>query len=893
MKKKFNFTSIRLGIGCVLSGVLLLTAIPHRATVSPQPVMVVAPNHFRAVYPRPNLLASVPPQSDKPHTMAASYYSLQGNLKSSITLNNKGLLPLEVTPTLFNLSGERLDVPPVTVDATSFQVFDLAEWAAAGGPTFQQGSLQLFYRGKDLLLGAQVKIIDSSSSLIFDEQMTEPAAMFSSPRLEGLWWLPGNHSQVSIAISNTTDSIQVASLDVEGIAPKQQGSKELILQPHQTLLIDPAQDLSDKPTVLMKAGGISITHSGAPGSLIARAMIENPSTGFSSAVQFTDPRKAKSSSLHGAGLRLGEVAGEEMTPIVVAHNISGGTAVLRGRIPYTKSDGSRGVMPLRELQLRAGEVKAWEIREIKGLQRSEIKSAGLEMDYNTQPGSVIVSALSVSRSGNHVFQVPMLDVAVQKSSTGVYPFYMYGSSSTVAYIKNTTGVEQKYVAHLNYEGGNYVMGVKTIAPGETVTIDIRALRDNQVADEEEQIIPLDVSHGQVRWTIIQSEGTDLLALIGRSEQVDEAKAMSSTYACQNCCGDFAEDVFITPSQVEMQVGQSVLLSAFELRSDCYGFTYPVQQSASWSSNNSSVATVSGGQVTPVAGGETTIKASWNSFSSVATQCSPGSGILGPPDPIGTSCCRSVTNFRSANAQVRVRPRIDGISPARALIGSTIDVTITGAGFGTNPTVQVGGTGITATRRSANATQIVASFAIAANAGTGNHAVTVTTNGQGSNNIDFFVQIPMSFAFLSATTTNLGCSAGVGFGAAIEYQVVDQEGQPIRVSGLTPRELVTVTSDAGNVISRDNQFRAFATPPSSRSNGSFTDTPIGTCFDPPPQGNLCVNVTQLFDILVPVSGGGTVRYDISTITIRRDCVQGIRISVQNESNTETRTLGTVN
>jgi hypothetical protein len=64
--------------------------------------------------------------------LAASYYSLQGNLKAILNLNNKGLLPLEVTPTLFSLSGERLDVPAVTVDATSFRVIDLAQWVAEG-----------------------------------------------------------------------------------------------------------------------------------------------------------------------------------------------------------------------------------------------------------------------------------------------------------------------------------------------------------------------------------------------------------------------------------------------------------------------------------------------------------------------------------------------------------------------------------------------------------------------------------------------------------------------------------------------------------------------------------------------------------------------------------------
>ena len=169
MNRTASFVSIKFRLIGVLVSVLLLTAFPLMAMVSPMLAVVNAPNPLNATYPISKPSASKPLQSENPHTMAATYYSLEGNLKASINLNNKGLVPLEVKPTLFNLAGERLEVPPVTVDATSFQVFDLAEWAGPGGPTFQQGSLQLFYRRKDLLLVARIKIVDSDSSLIFDE----------------------------------------------------------------------------------------------------------------------------------------------------------------------------------------------------------------------------------------------------------------------------------------------------------------------------------------------------------------------------------------------------------------------------------------------------------------------------------------------------------------------------------------------------------------------------------------------------------------------------------------------------------------------------------------------------------------------------------------------------
>jgi hypothetical protein len=847
MNSPSTFASIRFRLVGVLGCVFLLTAYPLTAMVSPQPASVNASTPLHPV----NLSASTLVQSDKPHTLAGTYYSLQDNRKASITLNNKGLVPLEVQATLFSMAGKRLDVPPVTVDATSFRVFDLSEWASPGGPSFQQGSLQLFYRGKDLLLGAQIKIIDPGSSLIFDEQLSEPSLMVSS-RLEGLWWRSTPNTQVSIAISNTTDSVQVASLGMDGNGPSLQASKDLSLQPHQTVLIDPTQDLSDGKTVVSDTGGVSIRYSGKPGSVFARAMIQNPATGFSSAIQFTDPGKAKSSSLHGAGLRLKATADEEMTLRLVARNIAETTSLMRSRICYTRSDGSRGVMALGKVLLSPGEVRAWEPKEAALLRRTDIISAGLEFDYSTEPGSILVSALSVSRSGNQVFQIPLLDAKAQKSSTGVYPFYLDYGYSTVIYIKNTTPVDQKYVAHFNYEGGKYMIGVRNIAAGETAAIDIRALRDKQVADEEGRTIPLDVERGQARWTIILEEGTDLLAMIGRSELVNEARSISSTYACQNCCGDDAQGDFITPELTQLQVGQSVILQAFEERTDCYGFPYTVQRSASWSSDNQSVATVtkvsSGGKVTSMGAGQVTIRASWQSLNTEPMQCGGPYGAI-PNLPAPIPCCTSWGHFGSASATVAVAPKINSISPARGLQGVAYGVTITGAGFRSPASVTAAGTGIAVSEvHVGSSTEIIATFTVAGDAAGGNHAVTVTVSGQTSNSVNFYVQIPTKLRRDSITALQ-NQQGGCGATKTLEYTLLDQAGQII-ADDLTVRE----------VFSDFTSTPAGLPPPTPRAPeanaGHLVDTigyEIPTC--PPP---FTVSVTQTFTVTV-----GQTTYNLTT------------------------------
>lgn len=86
--------------------------------------------------------------------------------------------------------------------------------------------------------------------------------------------------------------------------------------------------------------------------------------------------------------------------------------------------------------------------------------------------------------------------------------------------------------------------------------------------------------------------------------------------------------------------------------------------------------------------------------------------------------------------------VTGISPAQGLIGATqSNVTITGSGFGSTPTVNAG-TGITVTYVSRSDTSITANFVVASSAPAGKHRVLVTTTtGAQLQPVDFYVQIP--------------------------------------------------------------------------------------------------------------------------------------------------------
>jgi len=105
----------------------------------------------------------------------------------------------------------------------------------------------------------------------------------------------------------------------------------------------------------------------------------------------------------------------------------------------------------------------------------------------------------------------------------------------------------------------------------------------------------------------------------------------------------------------------------------------------------------------------------------------------------------------------------------------------------------------------------------------------------------------------------------------------------------------VTDLGGILISRGDHYAPFHTPQATQANGLVNDVPVGTCFSVPPPPNRCVLVTQLFNVVVPNTGSsGSTTFDIKTITFRRDCEQGVRVTIQNPNmQDQVFTLGSIN
>jgi hypothetical protein len=221
---------------------------------------------------------------------------------------------------------------------------------------------------------------------------------------------------------------------------------------------------------------------------------------------------------------------------------------------------------------------------------------------------------------------------------------------------------------------------------------------------------------------------------------------------------------VNPGSVIGFPGDTTQFTAQQQNEDCFGnlMTPFTVGSPTWSSTNSSVASVSGGLATALSVGTTNIGATWTAF-------------LWDMNPNNT--CTKTTIHPDPTALCDVRPRIDSITPGRGLINSTIGVSIIGAGFAGSSTVSVAGTGVTASVQSSSSTSLSVNLNISANATPGDHGVTVTTSGKTSNSVNFFVQVPTSLRRDSISGVN-DQQGGCGATRTLAYHLLDQEGAEI-------------------------------------------------------------------------------------------------------------------
>jgi hypothetical protein len=148
-------------------------------------------------------------------------------------------------------------------------------------------------------------------------------------------------------------------------------------------------------------------------------------------------------------------------------------------------------------------------------------------------------------------------------------------------------------------------------------------------------MPKDVTNGQVIWF-----EEDVGSLIGRAEVANISGGIASSFSCQGSCPcppNYSTS-YMTPSSANEVPGETCPFTANELRQDCNAIMYgPYNRTAdsTWWSDNTNVATVSGGSAYCVNVGSANIVAQFLSttYGGSGNPCQPNTFNSNPSGPI--------------------------------------------------------------------------------------------------------------------------------------------------------------------------------------------------------------------------------------------------------------------
>lgn len=649
------------------------------------------------------------------HRVVFSYWTEEEGFASSVVLNNASAAPLVVRPTLQASDGiRRIDVEPVILEAHRHRRFEIQEWLAVSGASapFGSGSLSLAFDAPyPSFLGAQVTIDKPSASLSFDVPPLMPATFVSS-RLEGLFWT-GSGTDSSVVLTNTSN----AGVTVEAILTANELptiTKQVTLSAYET-----RQVRTDEVGVSVapydrsaQIGGISITHSGRPGDVLALGMFSRPSVGFSTQVPFVDPATRQSNRLVATHVPVGSPdvagypAGTQFKAVAVLRNSATVAIDVAATVSYVGPNGFRtealGVRHLEARQIVVVDLNA-ELRRRAG----PFRGLGVTFKATGNSGALLAHIVSVDNSGTHAFTVPLKDPLVAMNRSGNYPWSIEGDDESVVYVRNTSDEQSRFTIQLDHADGSYALPLQVIAPQQEIAIDIRRLRDGKIPDSLDRLLPENVSVGRAIWFESGAQ-----ALIGRLEIRNVAAGTVNSFSCGGPTCPCAPDtllVAVLSNRTNGVIGETTKSKLLETRSDDCGNIfgpYDVTSQASWTSSNTGVVTV--GPLTPT--GMTTRNVGLGTANVIANY----NGASFAPNPDSGTGCQFMALAVSDDQSM-------GVYTLRfTLAGSSVPVDVTptsGAALaneGVQLTVEAVGAGGTVMTSVNDAFGVLASRTLAAN-----------------------------------------------------------------------------------------------------------------------------------------------------------------------------------
>jgi hypothetical protein len=370
-----------------------------------------------------------------------------------------------------------------------------------------------------------------------------------------------------------------------------------------------------------------------------------------------------------------------------------------------------------------------------------------------------------------------------------------GTDSTLLLFNHSLDGPKKFEVLIG-NGKQLWVGSYKLASMETKAVKINEIVEKQIPDATGTKLSKDILTGQVGWWTHRATWGKGRLMVSQAQS-----GMARSFSCGTCANLCSRATVSPDDSATIIIGFTNVLgnAAFQqclaTCGECGGTVQgPADETPTWSSLNTSIATVYSGQFSPMA-----------TFKGVA----PGL-TTGQVQAIDEACTAQ------GRGPITVQPSITSLDPNPIMIGTSPPdgkLTINGSGFGTSPTVNLP-SGVTSTGQGSTDTQIILTGVnVALSATVGNNNITVTASGQKSPPASLTVDGPYHMLVQSDVTGLCsGCATTVK--RTVWYQIQNFSGSNAGTtqmgengsdgsSSCTPNSLPSFTSCTSNFNSLSN------------------------------------------------------------------------------------------
>jgi Bacterial Ig-like domain (group 2) len=604
---QFALLGFAVGLGCL-------------STSAQQPKVLVP--HVPVAPPLPYS----PPSADsyRPRVLKGGFWMTDAFTKSSVYVrSNVETAAVTVNPVVYLSNGTKVSLAPVTLKPAGTTVININDGLAAHGLApyaTLSGYVELQYSWPWDALCATISNVDVTHSVIFTFGLNPPtpshtaghASQVSTRRvagkqaLEGAWWKEEIGVSGFLTLSNTTEEPLPATVQVSDANANALGAYTVTVSPHGTKRVE----LQELAPVTNSLGGLGVTFNGTPDALIVNGVLEDLSKGYSAGIPFgpAPPKSVESSTVTYAevGLMTGAAdpmmhfpAGTVFKPYSVIHNLATQPISVTPVLYWMQGGGplSSRLSPFALSPLQTKNLEVPSLLALSGLKDFN-GTVNLALEVQGPAGSALLASGSVDQSSTYVFEV-VPRVVSESASKNLSYWTTANGDDTMVTLWNPADEAQDFVFTISFSNGHYLLPVH-LGPRATHIFNISEVIENQIPDSEGNVIPLSAREGGAKLSGPHGENEHIL--VSMDAGTYNVRKGTCTWHCVDCNGSV--DTYIEPKPFGVKVAGSIQLALTDEWNT--GNKYDLASSSTWTSSNTSVATVSKGLVHGVALGSVNI-----------------------------------------------------------------------------------------------------------------------------------------------------------------------------------------------------------------------------------------------------------------------------------------------